>query len=189
MKKFLLYLFYLCLTILIVTFGFWKYLNYQFDLEFSEKDYLNIKQSIQNTPELPSSFLNTYKKLNTITNTKGKLMDNFQEKYNRKCPCLNISSRIPFENPIYRYILANRIENDFTQDECLIYLSSIQDFTYNNKGIFNASEFFFKKDLKDLNKEENQILVLMMENPIRYNPIKFPKEVEEKLKTINKSKN
>lgn len=71
----------------------------------------------------------------------------------------------------------------------LNYFSSIHDFLYAKKGISNASQFYFKKELIDLSKKENQILVLMMENPILYNPIKNPKLVEEKLIKQNKGKN
>jgi hypothetical protein len=185
MKKFLQYLFWFSLTIAVLIIGLWKNLNYQFDQEFSESEFFNLKHSIQNSPKLPSSFLTTYKQINTITNVKGVVIDNIQEYYNRKCPCLNISYRIPIKKPINRYILAKRIEKDFSQEDCLNYLTSIHDFLYDNKGISEASLFYFKKNLEDLNVTEMQSLVLMLNNPILYNPIKYPEILKMELEKIN----
>lgn len=184
MRKFLKYLFWSFLFLGILFLGIWKYLNYQFDQNFDELKYNQLKLSIQKTPDLPTSFLNTYKKLNSITDSKGITSDLFQEKYNRTCPCYSLSTGVPMNNSLHRFILANRLEKEFSQEQCLAYLTSKFDFSYGINGISNASHFYFKKNLKDLKELEMQTLVLMLRNPILFNPIKNPENVKLELEKM-----
>lgn len=192
MKKFIKILFYSIVTILVIGFAFFQYLKFQFNQSFDESKFSELKADIQKTKPLPDEFLKIYNNIHPITNLNGIVKDGFFEKYNRDCPCLMLARqlRIPSRKRFQAnyYFLASKLEKNFSQEECLSYLSSIRDFTYENRGIENASLFFFNKEINKLTKEEMQTLVLMMENPIKYNPKRNPKEVEEKLNLINKGK-
>jgi len=190
MKKFLKIFFYLIFIVFIIGLIIFQYLKFEFNKTFDENKLSELKSEIQKAKPLSDEFIKIYNHIHPITNLNGIIQDEFFEKHNRDCPCFMVARQliIPVRKQIQanRYILASKLEKSFTQEECLSYLSSIRTFTFGNRGIENASSFYFKKNLKELNKREMQTLILMIENPIRYNPIRNPKEVEEKLRLINK---
>ena len=78
-------------------------------------------------------------------------------------------------------MFSKKLEQDFTQEECLKFLFLKNDYLNGNVGIKEGAKFFFKKTLKELNIEEKITLILMLENPSLYNPIKERKILKKKI--------
>ena len=76
------------------------------------------------------------------------------------------------ESITFEYFLTREIEKNTSQKQCLNWITQNFDFLYGAKGIENASEFYFEKNLSNLNEKEMDILVKMLDNPLKYNPLK-----------------
>ena len=73
------------------------------------------------------------------------------------------------------WIIAVKLERNFTKDELLaLYLNAVP-FSDNVYGIRNASKTFFQKEPYQLNIEESALLVGMINGPGLYNPRRNPK--------------
>ncbi|HEX8461263.1 MAG TPA: transglycosylase domain-containing protein, partial [Segetibacter sp.] len=87
-------------------------------------------------------------------------------------------ARNPFTRVIQKikeWIIAVKLERNFTKDEILaLYLNTVP-FSDNVFGIRNASKTFFQKDPDILNIEEAAVLVGMVNGPTIYNPRRNPK--------------
>ncbi len=71
---------------------------------------------------------------------------------------------------IKELILAYRIEKKFSKDEILqMYLNEIP-YGSSNYGVQSASQFYFGKDVKDINLAEAAILAALPQAPSRYSP-------------------
>lgn len=69
------------------------------------------------------------------------------------------------------WIIAVRLEQNFTKDEILtLYLNTVE-FNYNAHGIKIAAQTYFNKTPAALNQQECATLVGMLQNPITFNPI------------------
>ena len=76
-----------------------------------------------------------------------------------------------FKKPV-EWMIAVKLERNFSKDEILkMYLNQF-DFLYNAVGIKTASHVYFGKDPADLNIEEAATLVGMVKNPAFYNPVR-----------------
>jgi penicillin-binding protein 1A len=76
---------------------------------------------------------------------------------------------------IKEYIIAIKLERNFTKEEILaLYLNAVS-FSDNVYGIRNASRTFFQKEPDRLNVPEAALLVGMVNGPGIYNPRRFPK--------------
>ena len=76
---------------------------------------------------------------------------------------------------IKEWIIAVKLERNFTKDEIIaLYLNTVP-FSDNVYGIRNASRTFFQKDPDVVNIEEAAILVGMVNGPTLYNPRRNPK--------------
>src|SRR5690554_268821 len=71
---------------------------------------------------------------------------------------------------IKEWIIAVRLERQYTKQEILtMYLNQV-DFVNNAVGIRSASRIYFSKEPIDLNKEEAAVIVGMLKNPSYFNP-------------------
>lgn len=69
------------------------------------------------------------------------------------------------------WIIAIRLERQYTKQEIIaMYLNTV-DFTHNAVGIRSAAKTYFGKEPKDLKVEEGAVLVGMLKNPSLYNPL------------------
>lgn len=76
---------------------------------------------------------------------------------------------------IKEYIIAIKLERNFTKEEILaLYLNAVS-FSDNVYGIRNAARTFFQKEPDRLNVPESALLVGMVNGPGIYNPRRFPK--------------
>jgi penicillin-binding protein 1A len=76
---------------------------------------------------------------------------------------------------IKEWIIAVKLERNFTKDEILaLYLNTVP-FSENVFGIRNAAKTFFQKEPDLLNIEESAVLIGMVNGPTIYNPRRNPK--------------
>ena len=73
---------------------------------------------------------------------------------------------------IKEWVIAVRLERQYTKKEIMAMYFNEVDFLYNAIGIRSASKIYFNKEPKDLNVEEAAVLVGMLKNPSLYNPKK-----------------
>ena len=78
---------------------------------------------------------------------------------------------------IKEWIIAIRLERQYTKKEILTMYFNQYDFNNNADGIRSASRIYFGKEPKDLKIEEGAMLVGMFKNSSLYNPRKNPQGV------------
>ena len=71
---------------------------------------------------------------------------------------------------IKEYIIAVRLERQYTKDEIITQYLNIYDFNNNADGIRSAARIYFGKEPIDLDINESAILVGMLKNSSLYNP-------------------
>lgn len=70
------------------------------------------------------------------------------------------------------WIIATRLERQYTKQEIIAMYFNKADFVNNAVGIRSASKVYFGKEPRDLKIEEAAVLVGMLKNPSYFNPIK-----------------
>lgn len=73
---------------------------------------------------------------------------------------------------IKEWVIATRLERQYTKEEIITMYLNKYDFLYQAVGIRSASRIYFGKEPQDLTIEESAVLVAMLKNPILYNPEK-----------------
>ncbi|MBT8281430.1 MAG: transglycosylase domain-containing protein [Muriicola sp.] len=73
---------------------------------------------------------------------------------------------------IKEWVIATRLERNYTKQEIIAMYMNIYDFGYNADGIRSASRIYFGKEPGDLKIEESAVLVGMLKNSSLYNPIR-----------------
>ena len=71
---------------------------------------------------------------------------------------------------VKEWIIAIRLERQYTKEEIITQYFNIYDFGNNADGIRSASRIYFGKEPKDLNVKESAMLVGMFKNSSLYNP-------------------
>ncbi len=159
-----------------------------FNNPYDESEFNQLKMDIKSAEMLPEDFIDVFDEINPITNMSGIIYDGFIEESNRACPCFYVA-RMSFIFGHSRmksntYIMAWKLEKDFTQKQCLSYFARIYDYMNQNTGIDQASEFYFKKHITDLNEEEMSVLTLVMRNSSLYNPLRNMHGIKARLKEL-----
>ena len=108
-------------------------------------------------------FLGTKGGASTISQQLAKLL--FTERRSN-----NILSRSI--QKVKEWIIAIRLERQYTKEEIIAMYFNIYDFNYNADGIRSASRIYFGKEPLDLTIEESAMLVGMLKNSSLYNPIR-----------------
>ena len=75
---------------------------------------------------------------------------------------------------VKEWIIAIRLERQYTKEEIIAQYFNIYDFLNNADGIRSASRIYFGKEPKDLNIKESAMLVGMFKNSALYNPRRNP---------------
>ena len=84
------------------------------------------------------------------------------------------------------WIIAIRLEQNFTKEEIItLYLNTVP-FNNNAYGIKIAAETYFRKSPKLLNQVESALLVGMLQGTYLFNPIEFPERAREKRNDVLK---
>ncbi|MDP2159613.1 MAG: transglycosylase domain-containing protein, partial [Flavobacterium sp.] len=80
--------------------------------------------------------------------------------------------------------LATKIEKETSSKQQLIFMLKRADFVNGQIGVKNAANFYFKKELNELNKEEIATLVVMTRNPSLYNPARRPEKIQIEVENL-----
>lgn len=75
-----------------------------------------------------------------------------------------------YTQKIREWVIATRLERNYTKEEIIAMYFNIYDFNNNADGIRSASRIYFSKEPKDLNLKESAMLVGMFKNSSLYNP-------------------
>lgn len=144
-----------------------------FNPMFKNEEFVYLTTKLKETEkEDLKFFVETYKKVN-------------EKRKNRRCECEVPTTYIgPYRHgrSITKMIYVLKIEREFSKDECLKFQFLNEDYLFRNKGIKDAAKFYFKKDLEELNEEEKLVLVVMLDNPSLYNPIRRKEKVMNKVR-------
>jgi penicillin-binding protein 1A len=82
------------------------------------------------------------------------------------------------------WIIAVRLERNYTKSEILaMYLNTV-DFGSNAYGIKSACSTFFKKDPKDVNLQEASLLIGLLKGPSLYSPVRNPKNAKQRRNVV-----
>ncbi|ULC59803.1 transglycosylase domain-containing protein [Flaviramulus sp. BrNp1-15] len=81
---------------------------------------------------------------------------------------------------IKEWVIAIRLERQYTKEEIIAQYFNIYDFGNNADGIRSASSIYFDKEPKDLSLKESAMLVGMFKNSSLYNPRRNPVGVKNR---------
>ncbi len=85
---------------------------------------------------------------------------------------------------IKEWVIATRLERNYTKEEIIAMYMNIYDFGYNADGIRSASRIYFGKEPNALKTEESAVLVGMLKNSSLYNPIRREELVRDRRNTV-----
>ncbi|MFM1878846.1 MAG: hypothetical protein RLZZ241_1712 [Bacteroidota bacterium] len=89
-----------------------------------------------------------------------------------------------YTQKIKEWVIATRLERNYTKEEILAMYLNIYDFNYNADGIRSASRIYFGKEPRDLLVEESAMLVGMLKNSSLYNPIRREELTRNRRNTV-----
>jgi penicillin-binding protein 1A len=82
------------------------------------------------------------------------------------------------------WITAVKLERSYTKEEIIAMYLNQFNFVNNAYGIQSAADIYFGKKPKDLNLEESAMLIGMLQNPSRYNPVRFSENCIKRRRTV-----
>ncbi|KAB7528723.1 penicillin-binding protein [Flagellimonas olearia] len=85
---------------------------------------------------------------------------------------------------IQEWVIATRLERNYTKEEIIAMYLNIYDFGYAADGIRSASRIYFGKEPHELRTEESAVLVGMLKNSSLYNPIRREELVFNRRNTV-----
>lgn len=85
---------------------------------------------------------------------------------------------------VREWIIATRLERQYTKEEIIAQYFNIYDFLNNADGIRSASRIYFGKEPKDLNLKESAMLVGMFKNSSLYDPRRNPVGVRNRRNVV-----
>jgi hypothetical protein len=158
---------------------------------FNTEETVGIIEEINSAEKIPKEFHQVFYSLYKTKSANQLFLDRLLGNYDTDCPCILAAyysnlTYLPVKNRLLanQYSLAWKLEKYFSQEQCLNFVAKEADFLYGSLGIKKASEFYFNKDIHDLNTREYQTLALMLENPSLYNPMRFPENIEQRLDAL-----
>ncbi|GAB4023437.1 penicillin-binding protein 1A [Spirosoma koreense] len=99
-----------------------------------------------------------------------------------------ILTRIPFVRKIIykskEWLMALKLERNFTKDEIITYYFNTVDFGSNAFGLKTAARTFFNKMPDSLNVQEGAVLVGLQKATTSYNPLRHPKRSRERRNVV-----
>ena len=87
------------------------------------------------------------------------------------------------QKPI-EWIIAIKLERNFTKEEIVTMYLDQFDFLHNAVGIKNAANTYFSKEPKDLTLEESAMLVGLCKNPSYFNPRRYEERCRERRNVV-----
>ena len=89
-----------------------------------------------------------------------------------------------YAQKIKEWVIATRLERNYTKQEIIAMYLNIYDFGYAADGIRSAARIYFGKEPIDLRIEESAVLVGMLKNSSLYNPIRREELVLSRRNTV-----
>ena len=87
---------------------------------------------------------------------------------------------------IKEWVIATRLERQYTKEEIIAMYYNIYDFNNNADGIRSAARIYFGKEPRELNIQESAMLVGMFKNSSLYNPMRNPVGVKNRRNVVLK---
>ncbi|MCI6161484.1 MAG: penicillin-binding protein [Prevotella sp.] len=87
------------------------------------------------------------------------------------------------QKPI-EWVIAIKLERNFTKEEILAMYLNYFDFLHNAVGIKTAANTYFNKEPKDLDLDESAMLIGMCKNPSYFNPVRHPDRCQERRNVV-----
>jgi hypothetical protein len=167
--------------------------NFGWPKYFDNKAIIEICDSINTTNTLPNNFYEIYDKLFPRqrhtgilkTYTWGFVYELISGNNDRL-----VSPTVIFSWDYYTNLLDNKrgtiyyidnkiflsfaIDKYTSPEKCFDFILNRHNFSYNQIGIFNASRYYYKKDLEKLTVEEIIGLIVMLKNSAINNPKRYP---------------
>ncbi len=100
---------------------------------------------------------------------------------------VGVRSKNKFETIMQKameWVLATRLERQYTKEEIIAMYLNQYDFLYNADGIRSAAKIYFGKEPEELKTEESAVLVGMLKNSSYYNPIRREELVTNRRNTV-----
>ncbi len=91
-----------------------------------------------------------------------------------------------YTQKIKEWVIALRLERQYTKEEIIAQYFNIYDFGNNADGIRSASRIYFGKEPKDIDLKESAMLVGMFKNSSLYNPRRNPEGVTNRRNVVLK---
>jgi penicillin-binding protein 1A len=85
---------------------------------------------------------------------------------------------------IKEWVIAIRLERQYTKEEIIAMYLNEYDFLYNADGIRSAAKIYFGKEPNELRTEESAVLVGMLKNSSLYNPIRRKELMVDRRNTV-----
>lgn len=85
---------------------------------------------------------------------------------------------------VKEWIIAVKLERQYTKDEILAHYLNTVDFVSNAYGIRSAANVYFGKEPKNLTVEESAVLVGMLQAPSKYNPRFHPERAQNRRNVV-----
>jgi len=121
----------------------------------------------------------------TITQQLAKLL--FHDEVKRMKGLSELEKKIKRAKQKFKeYVIATRLESQYTKQEIIAMYYNIYDFGNNGDGIRSATRIYFGKEPKDVTQEEAAMLVGMFKNSSLYDPINNPVGVRNRRNVVYK---
>ncbi len=177
------------LSSIILIFGLYVFLLSDYNSMFNNQTFITITKSIEKSKTKKYlDLILIYSKTHNVENVNNRFIKNKKD-----CPCLDVircfgfpklypENSFKFRSDIYEIIYTNKLEESYTQEDCLFLLFSSYDFSNGIIGVDKASKYYFNKNYEQLNQSEKINLVLMIDNLALYNPFRNKKLLPKKIK-------
>ena len=87
------------------------------------------------------------------------------------------------QKPI-EWVIAVRLERNYTKDEIIAMYLNYFDFLHNAVGIKTAANTYFGKEPRNLSVTESAVLIGLCKNPSYYNPVRYPERSLERRNVV-----
>ncbi len=183
---------------IFIFIGFYFYIKNYWKNFATEKEINDLIVSIKSADKLPEKFYTLYniknpKALNTTYNEQA-LRAVISSKYistpSSKVSAMRINSFFLNKINSHRRFKTAQIsmtwliESRTSQAACLNWITKNYDFLNNAKGIKQASNLYFKKNIENLNDHELASLVIMLQNSSYFNPFRRKDKIDQRVKVL-----
>lgn len=124
-----------------------------------------------------------------LNEAKKENLDSIVADYNSLnldfCDCETTTNNIsPYRHgySLTKLIYRLKIDREYSLEDCLKFELLHSDFLYGNKGVKEASKYYFSKDFRQLNRTERLTFIIMLENASYFNPFRRPKKIKTRIR-------